>query len=165
MVPGAYTTANFLLDFYLGKEITREYLPFDELYYRLCNTPGAQGVVIHECRFTYEKDGLTMVRDLGGHWENRTGFPVPLGVIIARERDGLCAAMEEAICRSLDWAENNPQAVIELCRKHARETSVDVIQAHINLYVNEFSRDMGEEGKRAIEFLTAWQALGQSGES
>ena len=78
-VPGEFTTANFLLDFYLQKPVTKIYAPFDVLYENLLKTPGAQGVVIHEKRFTYAADGLTLVQDLGEHWEAETGHPIPLG--------------------------------------------------------------------------------------
>ena len=84
LAPGEFTTANFLLDYYLQRKVTRRFLPFDALYETLLTMPGAQGVVIHEKRFTYEKDGLTLVRDLGEHWEAKTGYAIPLGAIAVR---------------------------------------------------------------------------------
>ena len=85
LVPGEFTTANFLLDFYAGRPLHKRFLPFDSLYARLLQEPGAQGVVIHEKRFTYETDGLHLVQDLGDYWERETGFAIPLGAIAARK--------------------------------------------------------------------------------
>jgi len=85
LVPGEFTTANFLLDFYLERAgVPKRFLPFDVLYNELCNREGAQGVVIHEKRFTFASDGLTLVADLGEHWEAQTGFAIPLGAIAVR---------------------------------------------------------------------------------
>jgi 1,4-dihydroxy-6-naphthoate synthase len=92
LVPGAFTTANFLLDYFVsGRPLQKRFLPFDALYDELRRTPGAQGVVIHEKRFTYARDGLTLVRDLGEHWEEATGFAIPLGAIAIRRALGLNA--------------------------------------------------------------------------
>jgi len=110
LVPGEFTTANFLLDFYLRRPIRKRYVPFDALYAELCNRSGAQGVVIHEKRFTYQRDGLTLIQDLGEHWEAETGHPIPLGAIVHR-KDGAVAGdvVDEAVRRSLAWADANPE--------------------------------------------------------
>lgn len=159
LVPGQYTTANFLLDFYLKRPVPKRFLPFDALYDELCCTPGTQGVVIHEKRFTFERDGLTLIQDLGTYWEARSGYAIPLGAIAARRSllPGLVPTLETVVRRSLQWAYDNPDPSFALCRKHAQELSDGVIQAHINLYVNEFSRDLGAEGRDAVQFFLSQQ--------
>ena len=159
LVPGEFTTANFLLDFYLGRSVRKRYLPFDRLYDELCNRPGAQGVVIHEKRFTYAQDGLTLIQDLGEHWEAQTGHPIPLGAIISRRDAGIDAAkIDDLVRRSLAWADSHPEAAFALCREHAQDLADGVIQAHIDLYVNQYSRELGDDGRAAITFFLAEQA-------
>jgi 1,4-dihydroxy-6-naphthoate synthase len=158
LVPGEHTTANFLLDFYVRRPLRKRYLPFDALYAALCNKRGAQGVVIHEKRFTYAADGLTLLQDLGEHWEARTGYAIPLGAIVVRRGCGLREPMEAAIRASLDWAAAHPAETLDLCREYAQDLTDGVIQAHIGLYVNEFSRDLGAEGRAAVSFFLKEQA-------
>ena len=102
LVPGRHTTANFLLDFYLrdvlpGARIQKEFAAFDSLYDELLAQPDSQGVVIHEKRFTYQKDGLRLVQDLGEHWETRTGYPIPLGAIVALRELNIVESLEDLI--------------------------------------------------------------------
>lgn len=155
LVPGLHTTANLLLDVYLdGQKVAKEYLPFDALYARLCSEPGSSGVVIHESRFTYERDGLELIKDLGEHWESVTGAPIPLGLIV--HRDGLDTAEIDAIIRrSIAWADAHPNDALALCAEHAQELDVDVMKAHIALYVNAFTVDIGSEGEAAIAALSS----------
>lgn len=164
LVPGQFTTANFLLDYWAGRPYRgasapprKRFLPFDALYEELRRTPGAQGVVIHEKRFTYARDGLTLVRDLGQHWEETTGFAIPLGAIVLRRSLGLKAAMEALIRTSLDWARSHRAEALALCREHAQDLDDAVIAAHVALYVNDFSRELGPEGRAAVDFFLARQ--------
>lgn len=155
LVPGRHTTANLLLDVFLdGQEVVKEYLPFDALYGRLCTEPGCRGVVIHESRFTYERDGLELIQDLGEHWESVTGAPIPLGLIV--HRDGLdTEAIDATIRRSIAWADAHPDEALALCAEHAQELELDVMKAHIALYVNSFTVDIGSEGESAIAALSS----------
>ncbi len=154
LVPGEWTTANFLLDFFLQKPVRKRFLPFDRLYAELCERPGAQGVVIHEKRFTYAQDDLTCLQDLGEFWEARTGHPIPLGAIIARRDSAFDAdALDDLIRRSLAWADAHPERAFALCREHASDLTDGVIQAHIDLYVNRYSRDLGDDGRAAIAYF------------
>ena len=154
-VPGEQTTANFLLDFYLKKPISKTYLPFDALYEHLLATPGARGVVIHEKRFTYQKDGLTLIQDLGEYWEEKTSYPIPLGAIIVKRSLGKETTEEIAdlIRQSIKWAEANPEETLNLCKKYADDMQEEVIKAHIGLYVNSYSYDLGDEGQEAVAFF------------
>jgi 1,4-dihydroxy-6-naphthoate synthase len=154
LVPGRHTTANFLLDFWAeGHALDKRFLPFDALYDALCRTPTAQGVVIHEKRFTYERDGLRLVQDLGAHWESATGFAIPLGAIAARRSLDAKAELGAAVKRSIAWADAHPQDALALCREHAQEFTDDVMAAHIALYVNDYTRDLGDDGRAAVAFF------------
>jgi 1,4-dihydroxy-6-naphthoate synthase len=159
LVPGAFTTANLLLTFYAGRELKKQYLLFDEVYRELCNRPGAQGVVIHEKRFTYLRDGLTLLQDLGEYWEEKTAAPIPLGaIVLKKEFHAFRPALEMAIRNSLSWADSHTKDALDLCRQHAQEMSDAVMLAHIRLYVNEFSRDLGDEGHRAVGMFLEQQS-------
>lgn len=168
LVPGEHTTANFLLDFHQGqlvggaRPLRKNFLPFDRLYRRLLESKPAQGVVIHEMRFTYAADGLTMLRDLGAQWEERTGHPIPLGAVALRRsleaRDAALPGQVEAMIRaSLLWSRAHPQAAIELCRRHAQSMDDAVLRSHIDLYVNEFSLDLGPVGDAAVAYFLGRQ--------
>ncbi|HEX2612812.1 MAG TPA: MqnA/MqnD/SBP family protein, partial [Fibrobacteria bacterium] len=156
LVPGARTTANVLLDFWAGRPLRKRFLPFDALYRELKADPRAQGVVIHEMRFTYERDGLRLVRDLGAHWEEKTGSPIPLGALVRKEALDLPSKeeIEAAVRASLDWAWAHEAEAMELCARYAQDMTPEVMRAHVALYVNEFSRDMGEAGWAAVRTLT-----------
>ena len=151
-VPGLYTTANFLLDFWAQRKLTKKFSPFDVLYNDLKKTKGSQGVVIHEKRFTYQADGLTLVADLGTHWEKETGYPIPLGCLISRK--GLPAEeITEGIQNSLRWAYENHDRAFKLCKEYSADLMPAVIQSHIDLYVNDFSLDVGKVGTEAVNFF------------
>ena len=153
LVPGESTTANFLLDFYAARPLTKRFLPFDALYERLRTVSGTQGVVIHEKRFTYAQDGLTLVQDLGAFWETRTGFPIPLGAILARHSLGLTEDISRWVRASLTWADTHVAEALALCRDYASDLDDTAIQSHIGLYVNDYTRDLGPEGHAAVSFL------------
>lgn len=157
LVPGEFTTANFLLDFYLQRPIRKKFLPFDVLYETLREVPGAQGVVIHEKRFTYAQDGLTLLQDLGSYWEEKTGYAIPLGAIAVKKEIGMQPELEEAIRRSLRWAYAHYDAAFALCRTHAQDLTEGVIESHIKLYVNEYSEALGTEGQAAVSFFLQQQ--------
>jgi 1,4-dihydroxy-6-naphthoate synthase len=110
------------------------------------------GLVIHEARFTYPSFGLRALVDLGAWWEADTGLPIPLGAIIAR-RSLDVAALATAARASVEYAWAHPSASAEYVAAHADEMSAQVQQQHIALYVNEFTRDLGDEGYAAAEAL------------
>jgi 1,4-dihydroxy-6-naphthoate synthase len=173
LVPGRHTTANFLLDFYGRRMVPprkdggpaafrKVFMPFDELYRRLSGPAPCQGVVIHEMRFTYAADGLRLIRDLGEFWETATGYPIPLGAVAHRRgletaRPGLSGAVEAAIRKSLDWSYAHPAEALAMCRKHSQSMSEPVLQSHIDLYVNSFTRDIGTQGDAAVEYFLSQQ--------
>jgi 1,4-dihydroxy-6-naphthoate synthase len=113
------------------------------------------GLIIHESRFTYADHGLVAVADLGEWWERERRLPVPLALIAARDDlgAGVASEAEAAIRGSVEYAFAHPEASRAYVRAHAQELSDDVCDRHIALYVNEFSRDLGDDGLRAVEAL------------
>jgi len=154
-IPGELTTANLLLQLY-GDGFSRVHpVSYENIMPRLQQGEFSAGVIIHEGRFTYHNYGLHEVLDLGKWWEETQDLPVPLGVILAR-RDldrGVVEAVEDYIRQSLILSRQNPKAVWPYIKKHAQEMNDTIIWQHINLYVNDFTVDVGEEGCRAIEKL------------
>lgn len=151
-IPGRYTTAHLLLRlFNPGLENFIE-MPFHEIMDAVLSGQADAGVIIHESRFTYQGFGLHQLVDLGAWWEQETGLPIPLGGIVARRSLGAetINAIEVALAAGVAYARTNPEAAAGYIREHAQEMSADVCAAHIGLYVNDFSRDLGNEGERAI---------------
>lgn len=157
LVPGEHTTANLLLDFYAKRPLPKIYLPFDRLYNALCRGEATQGVVIHEKRFTYARDGLHLIQDLGAYWEQHTGYPIPLGTILARRSLNLASTFTDLIRASLRYAYAHYEEIFDLCKQHAQDLEDEVIASHIQLYVNDYSDDLGEEGMKAIDYLLRYQ--------
>ncbi|MBA9085657.1 1,4-dihydroxy-6-naphthoate synthase [Fontibacillus solani] len=127
-------------------------MPFDEIMPAVQNGTIDAGLVIHEARFTYSSYGLHLVADLGSWWEQDTGLPIPLGAIVARRSLDL-EAITGWIRGSLKYAWAHPEESTEYVMSHAQEMSPDVTQAHINLYVNEYTENLGADGYGAISAL------------
>jgi 1,4-dihydroxy-6-naphthoate synthase len=113
--------------------------------------------VIHEHRFTFERDGLFCLQDLGAYWESSMHSPIPLGVIVARKSLGetRIRSIENTIQESLKQAWNRKDLITPFIRKHAQDTDVKVMQSHIQMFVNDFSMKIGEQGHSAIGRLEA----------
>lgn len=127
-------------------------MPFDEIMPAVQSGSIDAGLVIHEARFTYQNYGLQLLADLGNWWEQETGLPIPLGAIIARRNLDLQAIISW-IQQSVQYAWNHPEASSEYVMSHAQEMSPEVTKAHINLYVNEYSFNLGDDGYKAIYTL------------
>jgi len=128
---------------------------FSEIEQNILNRNVDAGLIIHENRFTYNEKGLEKVVDLGELWEEETGLPIPLGGI-AVKRDipqDIQQKIERVLRRSVEYAFANPNSSVNYVNTHSQELSKEVIDAHINLYVNNFSLSLGKKGKRAIEVL------------
>lgn len=156
-IPGTLTTANLLLQLCGEGYDTVVPMPFDRIMPALQAGEAAAGVIIHESRFTYQTAGFHAVQDLGSWWETETGLPIPLGGILARRDLGaqLIRAVDAAIRASLEHARAHPQAARHYIRANAQELDDQVTAAHIDLYVNDFSLDLGEAGIHAVETLLA----------
>lgn len=154
-VPGKLTTANLLLQLYGAGYDNLLILPFDQIMPALQRGEAAAGVIIHESRFTYRAAGFHEVLDLGAWWEADTGLPIPLGGILARRDLGIemIHAVDQAIRASLTFARANYHETRAYIKAHAQELDDQVIDAHIALYVNDFSLDLGAEGLTAVETL------------
>ncbi|MFD0590433.1 1,4-dihydroxy-6-naphthoate synthase [Paenibacillus sp. GCM10027627] len=127
-------------------------MPFHEIMPAVQEGRIDAGLVIHEARFTYPDYGLKLLADLGSWWEEDTGLPIPLGAIIARrslDADSISAWIRS----SLDYAWNQPEASASYVMAFAQEMSPEVAKSHIGLYVNDFSRDLGNDGYGAVESL------------
>jgi 1,4-dihydroxy-6-naphthoate synthase len=157
-VPGDRTTAYLLFRLWAGSPAGAgapariEVVPFGQIMPGVRDGRYDAGLVIHEARFTYPGYGLTSLADLGAWWEGDTGLPIPLGAILARRR--LDAARLTAVIRaSVEHAWAHPAASQRYVASHAQELAPAVQQQHIDLYVNEFTRDLGPAGYAAIEAL------------
>jgi 1,4-dihydroxy-6-naphthoate synthase len=127
-------------------------MPFHEIMPAVRDGSIDAGLVIHEARFTYPSYGLTLLADLGSWWEADTGLPIPLGAIIARRSLDL-KAIADWTRASVEYAWAHPEASREYVLHHAQEMDPEVAKAHINLYVNEFTANLGEEGYAAVTAL------------
>lgn len=127
-------------------------MPFDEIMPAVQNGSIDAGLVIHEARFTYPSYGLQLLADLGNWWEADTGLPIPLGAIIARRSLDL-KAISGWIRESVRYAWEHPEASAEFVLAHAQEMSPEVTKAHIELYVNSFTENLGEDGYAAVHAL------------
>lgn len=154
-IPGRLTTANLLLQLYGEGYEDLLIVPFDQIMEVLKRGEADAGVIIHESRFTYRVAGYAEVLDLGAWWEVESGLPIPLGGILARRDLGadIIAQADRAVRASLEYAHRHPDQPKAYIREHAQELDEAVISAHIGLYVNDFSLDLGEEGVAAVETL------------
>jgi 1,4-dihydroxy-6-naphthoate synthase len=127
-------------------------MPFHEIMPAVRDGLIDAGLVIHEARFTYQNYGLSQVVDLGSWWESDTGLPIPLGAIIARRTLDL-PAITKWIQASVAYAWEHPDASREYVLAHSQEMEPSVAQSHIDLYVNEFTASLGEDGFAAVTSL------------
>jgi 1,4-dihydroxy-6-naphthoate synthase len=160
-IPGRLTTAYLLLRLALRREPKVKVLRFDAIVAAVAAGEVDAGLIIHESRFTYAAAGLACVTDLGHWWETATGNPIPLGAILVRRDLGAAAArdIDAAIRRSLDFARTREPEIIDYVRAHAFEMDDAVMRAHIGLYVNEYSADVGPSGIAAVNDLFARAAV------
>ena len=154
-IPGKYTTANFLLGLAFPAAQNKTELLFSDIEGAVLDGRFDAGLIIHENRFTYAARGLKKIVDLGEFWEAETGAPIPLGGIVVRRslQDDIKQAVNRVVRRSVEYAFAHRTASLPFVREHAQEMSEEVMYRHIDLYVNEFSVDLGPEGRRAVELL------------
>jgi 1,4-dihydroxy-6-naphthoate synthase len=156
-IPGINTTANLLLSFFEPRLQNRREMLFHDVMPAVLRGDAAAGLIIHENRFTYQDHGLVCLQDLGAYWEEQTGLPIPLGAICAHKRLGheMAAKVDRLLHQSIAYAFAHPEECLPYVRSHAQELSDEVTQAHIKLYVNDFSLGMGDAGKTAVAKLMA----------
>lgn len=154
-IPGANTTANLLMSIALPEvKNKREYL-FSDIEDAILSGEADAGLIIHETRFTYHKKGLLKILDLGEWWETEYNLPLPLGgICISRKFDRpVQMLLDKLIGDSVEYAFEHPAETMQFIKSYAQETSDKVILSHIDLYVNEFTREIGHLGKKSVEFL------------
>ncbi|MEJ7556841.1 MAG: 1,4-dihydroxy-6-naphthoate synthase [Pedobacter sp.] len=154
-IPGEYTTANFLLGIAYPQLGNKQVLLFSDIESFLLEDKIDIGLIIHENRFTYEEKGLHKIMDLGSYWETLTGNPIPLGgIVINRSLDAeVQNKVNRLLRKSVEYAFANPKSGLDFIKSHAQEMSEEVMYKHIDLYVNNYSIDLGTEGKEAIKVL------------
>lgn len=154
-IPGKYTTANFLLGLAFPQLQNKEILVFSEIEPALLKEQVDLGLIIHENRFTYQDKGLHKVIDLGDFWEKETGCPIPLGGIVIRRDipNDIKMKVNRILKRSVEYAFAHPDSGIDFIRQHAQEMSEEVMYKHIELYVNKYSLNLGQEGRKAVQVM------------
>ncbi|MBW3661739.1 MAG: 1,4-dihydroxy-6-naphthoate synthase [Actinobacteria bacterium] len=156
-IPGRLTTATLLLRMLVPQEVMTVEMRYDDIEAAVAHGDVDAGLIIHESRFTYRQHGLTAVMDVGERWEEETGLPLPLGAILIRRSlgDDVAEAVNDGIRRSLEYAQQHPDESARYVAEHAQESDPEVTRAHIELYVNDFSLDVGDEGEMAVAELFA----------
>jgi 1,4-dihydroxy-6-naphthoate synthase len=156
-IPGEHTTAHLLFSLAYPSVGRKQFMLFSEIEEAVRSGAVDAGVIIHEGRFTYQAKGLVKLLDLGEHWEARTASPIPLGGIVARRRLGpeLARRVEALIRASVQHAFGGYPRLGEYVRRHAQEMDEAVMRQHIDLYVNDFSVDLGGQGRAAVSKLLA----------
>lgn len=165
-IPGKLTTAYLLLQLYdsafsPGKSHNDLQpsnliaMPFNKIIDAITNEEVDAGLIIHESRFTYPAYGLKQIIDLGQWWEKETGLLLPLGCITAKHSlgEGLNKKVNKIIKKSIEYAFANRAEPMNYIKEHSLELSEDVIRQHVNLYVNNYSIDVGQEGEKAVTEL------------
>ena len=154
-IPGTNTTANLLLSFAFPTATQKRSMLFSEIEDAVLSGKADLGVIIHESRFTYQQRGLFKVADLGEYWEQKMKAPIPLGAIAIKKslERSVAEKIDGLVKKSLEYACSNYPYISDYVKQHSREMSEDVMRQHIDLYVNNFSLDLGREGKKAIETL------------
>lgn len=151
-IPGKYTTANFLLGLAFPELQHKVEMVFSDIEQSVQCGVVDLGLIIHENRFTYQDKGLYKVVDLGGYWEKTTDSPIPLGGIVVR-RDLPHTVKEKInmlIHQSVEYAFTNPKSGLDYIKRYAQEMEESVMYKHIELYVNQYSSDLGTLGRSAI---------------
>ncbi len=158
-LPGRFTTAAMLFRLFMAsygfRRCRTELMNFALIADAVASGRTDAGVIIHETRFTYRERGLHLIQDLGQWWEDTTHMPLPLGGIVASRKlpAKTVEQFSHALRESINHATNHPGEALEFCARHAQEMAPDVMKQHIGLYVNSLTLDLGEEGRRAVEFM------------
>jgi 1,4-dihydroxy-6-naphthoate synthase len=154
-IPGKNTTANLLCTLAYPELKNKEEVIFSEIENGVLNGNYDLGLIIHESRFTYGVKRLTKIADLGEYWEETTHSPIPLGgICISRDLDHkIQLKVEQLIRESVEYAFENRTLTMPFIEQHAQEMDPQVMNAHIDLYVNEFSIDLGEQGMNGVNYF------------
>lgn len=155
-IPGEYTTAHLLFSMAFPQAKNKKFTIFNTIEDAVINGQVDAGVIIHENRFTYQQKGLIQLMDLGEHWEKETGLPIPLGgIVINKDKDKTLGETVDALIReSIAYAfKNHYTHLSDFVVQNAQEMSEAIMRKHIDLYVNDYSVNLGIEGRKAIQKL------------
>ena len=154
-IPGKYTTANLLFSLAFPDAIHKKETLFSAIENLVIQDEVDAGLIIHENRFTYEDKGLKKIIDLGEYWEKKTAMPIPLGGIVAKRTlpQDILEKINRVMERSVAFALTNPDSSLPFVKQFAQEMDEKVMYQHINLYVNHFTKNLGNKGRAAIQLL------------
>jgi 1,4-dihydroxy-6-naphthoate synthase len=163
-IPGEHTTAHMLFSLAYPNATKKKFMLFSAIEDAVLQGDVDAGVIIHENRFTYQQKGLHKLVDLGEYWEQQTGNPIPLGGIVMKKSfdSALQQKVDALIKRSLAYAFKNYPLITDYVKQHSQEMSETVMRQHIDLYVNNYSLQLGADGKAAVNtFLDIYEQLKQ----
>lgn len=154
-IPGKYTTANLLFSIAWPAAGEKAEYVFSDIVNAILQGKVDAGLIIHETRFTYHKSGLLKIADMGEYWEQLTGLPIPLGVIVVNRRipEDIALKVNKLLRKSVEYAMADPISSNDFVVSHAKEMDHAVMNSHIKMYVNEFSVNLGEKGRAALKEL------------
>ena len=154
-IPGENTTAHLLFSLAYPEAANKKFMVFNGIEDAVLSGQVDGGVIIHENRFTYQKKGLVKLAELGEYWEEKTQSPIPLGGIVVRQSfdKPLQQQINRLIRNSIEYAFAHYPLIAGYVKQHSQEMEESVMRQHIDLYVNNYSIDLGEEGKRAVMTL------------
>jgi 1,4-dihydroxy-6-naphthoate synthase len=165
-IPGENTTAHLLFSQAFPNAKNKIFKRYDEIENFILNSDNKSlGVIIHENRFTYFGKGLQKVVDLGNFWEEKTGYPIPLGGIAGKRSidEKILMKVDSLIKESIEYAFKNYPLITEYVKIHSQEMEPEVMKKHIDLYVNNYSIDLGKDGKNAIEkFMDIYNTINKT---
>ncbi len=162
-IPGENTTAHLLFSLAYPNAKNKVFLRYDKIEDFVLRGEGL-GVIIHENRFTYQQKGLEKIIDLGDYWERETGSAIPLGGIVIKRtlENTVQQKADTLIKKSIEYAYTKYPELNDYIRSHSQEMSEDVMRKHIDLYVNNYSLALGDEGKSAVlKLLEVYSATNQ----
>ena len=156
LCPGEHTTAKLLFDLFHPNSTQIEHCVFSEIMPRLKTGEADFGVCIHEGRFTWQEAGLGLVEDLGTSWEEVTNCPLPLGGLVADQNlpPHVLDSVQATIHASIRYSIDNPESALPTMRQYAQEFNDHVLMQHVELYVNEWTVDLGDVGRGALNKLS-----------
>ena len=164
-IPGENTTAHLLFSLAFPNAKNKVFKRYDEIEKSVLESENVLGVIIHENRFTYMEKGLHKIVDLGNFWEEKTLLPIPLGGIVGRRNmdEKILMKVDALIKESMEYAFENYPLITDYVKQHSQEMEPEVMKKHIDLYVNNYSINLGKEGRNAIQkFMNVYRDTRQT---